>query len=651
MSKELEIQSLLTRIKKRNEEYRLGTPSIDDVQYDKLVDRLREIDPDNEWFSRPEPAPVSGKRKVMLPVPMKSLDKAKDMNGLTAWINTLGLRSQQRVVIMPKFDGLSMLYNEGTARAYTRGGAENEGQDCAAHAAVINAGDTPDDVCQFTYGEIVFSRESWNLNFAGKASPETGMPYRSPRNTAAGLMNRDTPDDALKHLSFYRYGTDIASLMEFSRFTELLDHLNSTHSQPPLYRECAVQSLSHEFLSELFLEWSLSYFIDGLVIYVNDLMIWNIVGRHQGSGNPKYAIAYKHPDFTATFETTVKGVTWNISKSGAFKPVVNMNTVDTGDCNMENPTGYNAAWIDKMKIAAGAKILVTRSGGVIPKILSTIEPASEEELLKARKQLMFCPHCGCQTEWNQNKIELCCVNPECPGRKFAETIFFFLTCGAENMGEETFRKLFSAGYDTIRKILDITVAELIKIEGIGLSAAQEITANNSKIKKGVGLVTLMHASNCFVNIGKAKAQNIIDNMSDDDVKRMCHNTPLSLEDNDLSLYSVTMQSFITGLPRFRKLVGATAIAIEPPMKTDARILHGKLKNMFICFSGFRNEALEAQIVQEGGQMTYSINSKTSVLIVKDRAKQTTKSVRAISKGVPIMLEEEFCDRFLREKKP
>ena len=48
------------------------------------------------------------------------------------------------------------------------------------------------------------------------------------------------------------------------------------------------------------------------------------------------------PDFTESFETTVKGIVWKVSKSGALKPVVNIEMVDTGDCNMENPTGYNA---------------------------------------------------------------------------------------------------------------------------------------------------------------------------------------------------------------------------------------------------------------------------------------------------------------------
>ena len=93
------------------------------------------------------------------------------------------------------------------------------------------------------------------------------------------------------------------------------------------------------------------YPIDGVVIYINDLAIWDKVGRHETTGNPLYAIAYKHPDFTSAFHTTVKSITWKVSKAGALKPVVNIETVDTGDCEMENPTGYNAAFIKTKQLA------------------------------------------------------------------------------------------------------------------------------------------------------------------------------------------------------------------------------------------------------------------------------------------------------------
>ena len=105
-----------------------------------------------------------------------------------------------------------------------------------------------------------------------------------------------------------------------------------------------------------------------------------------------------------------------------------------------------------------------------------------------------CPHCGSSTMWNENHIELCCTNPSCPGVQLAKIIFFYLTCGAENMGEETLSKIFNAGFTSIPAILNITFNDLIKIEGFGDSISNIILENNRKIMQGVDLATLMQAS-------------------------------------------------------------------------------------------------------------------------------------------------------------
>ena len=68
------IESLLSDIEMYNESYRKGDSKISDSEYDKLVDELRALDPDNDWFKHIEPSAVSSGRKVQLPVPMKSLN-------------------------------------------------------------------------------------------------------------------------------------------------------------------------------------------------------------------------------------------------------------------------------------------------------------------------------------------------------------------------------------------------------------------------------------------------------------------------------------------------------------------------------------------------------------------------------------------------
>ena len=256
------VERLATLIAKYNKSYRLGEPQISDTEYDKLVEELRRIDPDNEWFKRIEPAAVARNRKVKLPIPMKSLNKVKDIQSLKSWAGSIGLTATSTVIITPKFDGLSLLHDEQDGYAYSRGGAENEGQDCTTHynnaSSIVNA----QNKLRYTFGEFVFSNKSWTTNFAGKISPDTGDKYRSPRNTAAGLLNRDEPSDNLRYVDFFRYGTDEGSLNNFQTYEELYRYLCDTFKQPHLYQKVLVADLT-----------------SGLCLHLYQSLLWNVLRR------------------------------------------------------------------------------------------------------------------------------------------------------------------------------------------------------------------------------------------------------------------------------------------------------------------------------------------------------------------------------------
>lgn len=645
MNKTNQVNTLKARIKRLNDAYRAGKPEVSDAEYDAEVELLRKLDPDNDWFKHIEPAPVSNGRKVKLPIPMKSLNKAKTLGELKNWIKSLGLNPEQMLVVTPKFDGLSLLHDEQTSKAYSRGGAENEGQDCTTHYNAAGFYKCQNDELYYTFGEMVFNRNSWKNHFVGKISPETGDKYKSPRNTAAGLLNRDMPSDNLKYVDFFRYGTDENSLTMFNRYSQLVIYFCKKYKQPELYNLVRVKDLNEELLTSLFKEWSKQYYIDGLVIYINDLYLWEIIGRNQTSGNPLYAIAYKHPDFTDTFETYVKGITWKASKSGALKPVVNIETVDTGDCNMENPTGYNANWIAEMKIAEGARILVTRSGGVIPKILETLSPAPIENIEALWDELATCPHCGSKTEWNESHVELCCTNPDCNGKKLSEIVFFFLTCGAENVGEETYAKLFKAGYDSIESILNMKRVEIINIDTLGIAIADQIIANNEKIKSGVDLPTLIQASNCFVGIGKVKARKIInEELSEANREELYNLQPVNFVIERGQNVTATTWHFISRLQFFRAFV--KRIGVPPLRDVPTQQTNDRFWGVHVCFSGIRDNELENIIRQGGGVIANGVTKTTTCLVVKNKNGTSTKIAKATSLGIPIMEIDEFKRKYL-----
>lgn len=109
---------LINKIKHYNQVYRAGYPEISDAEYDLLIEQLRSIDPNNEWFLQIEPATVPNNRKRILPIPMKSLNKVKSVPELKKWLQSLGLVKNTELVCMPKFDGLSLLCNEVSGEAF-----------------------------------------------------------------------------------------------------------------------------------------------------------------------------------------------------------------------------------------------------------------------------------------------------------------------------------------------------------------------------------------------------------------------------------------------------------------------------------------------------------------------------------------------------
>lgn len=639
------IADLVKKIAKYNEEYRKGTPQISDAEYDKLIDELKEFDPGNKWFQHIEPAIVNKDRKVKLPIPMKSLNKVKSAADIKQWLSSMAIPETAKLVITPKFDGVSWLRDEISKKVYSRGGADNEGQDCSPHydLLALHKEDGASDL-HYTFGELVFDCKTWEQELAGRTSDSTGEKFKSPRNTVAGFINRDEPSELLRHTTFYRYGVSEQDLDNFQTYTQLFQTLCEKYHQHIYGTVVTVAELDEAKLAELFKEWRKDFYIDGLVIYLDDILLWKTIGRQQTTGNPLYAIAYKHPDFTDVFETTVKGIDWKISKAGALKPVVSIDAVDAGDCTMENPTGYNAKYIFENSIGSGARIAVTRSGGVIPKILNVMEEATAETMIKQRDSLLYCPDCGQPTKWNDSKVELICTNPECPGIRLAKVVHFYTTLEAEQIGEETILKMFKVGYNTLQRILDITFDELMLIDGFRESIANVILAANKKIRDGVDIIKLMHASDCFLGIGQVKAKSIVSNLSENDRFAFTHGYVFTEEGFDQTpqflALNKTMQSFLKGIVPFYDFVARNKLKILP-MEEPKKATGNKYAGMKICFTGVRDKELEAEIAAQGGEIVNSVSKNTTHLIVADINSSSSKAVKAKSLDIPIFTIETF----------
>lgn len=631
------MNELVEQITYYNNEYRNGNPVVSDAEYDALVDRLKSMNPDHEWFQKIEPVNVPEGRKEKLPHQMKSLDKVKNMNDLFKWLKKFGFGQMTEVVIMPKYDGCSLLCDEVDNKAWSRGGEENEGMSCHSHLSKMKTILSPESF-RLTMGEAIFSKKNWENHFAGKINPRSGQPYKSARNTVSGLLRQDIAPDEMQYVDFIRYGVD-GNSTDYTQFSDLLCDLSKIYNQPSIFCVKKIYQITELVLADLYRMWSNEYEIDGLVIYINDIMFWNTIGRHKTSGNPQWAIAYKG-NFEGVFETEVKGLFIRVSKDGSLKPTVEFSPIELPSATISEATGNNLRWIQDMEIAPGARILVKRSGEVIPKIESVIQPAPAERFQEMWDELATCPVCDEPTSWKESGVDMVCKNKDCLGIKHAKALHFFTTIGCFGVGPETLAYIVKGGFVEIEDIMSMSLSDMIGKCKLGPSVSSTMMGVINKIKEGVPAVVLMHASDCFEGIGQSKAMDILNSLSDEQLGRF----------NNLELLSVsgdgiTICNFNNGYLKFIEFISNTpSITMIPYIKPEEKQrVDGPLSECRVCFSGVRDKSLEADICSLGGAIATGVSKAVTHLIVKDTEASSSKITKAKSLGIKVCNIKDFID--------
>jgi NAD-dependent DNA ligase len=355
------IDRIVAKLEEANLAYRTGNAIMSDKDYDDMVDLLFSYDPENEFFSKIGLEVIDETRKSKLPIDMASMNKIKTIEDIQNWLRLKGISRNAEIVCTPKYDGLSLCHDEINTNTWTRGDGEF-GQKSDEHYKLIkNHLSLKSDPFSYTYGEVIMPKQV----FTDKYSLE----FANPRNLVAGLLNSKEVTDPLKDLQFIKYGAIPNEGFNFKTKSDILDMLNSGQEVKVNYHLFVTKDITEELLIELFRTWSTDYEIDGIILEVNDLALQESLGRETSSNNPCYARAFKHDSFEQRAEADVLGISWNISKNGLLKPVLHITPIKLDGVTVSNVTGNNAKFVKDMGLGIGAKVVVKRSGMVIPLIV------------------------------------------------------------------------------------------------------------------------------------------------------------------------------------------------------------------------------------------------------------------------------------------
>ena len=602
------INELKEKIVKANEAYRIGKPIMSDKDYDQLVEELELLSPNDDVLTKVGHVVADETRKSKLPIEMASMNKIKSMNDINDWCRLKNITSHNFVIITPKYDGLSLCVNETTSEAFTRGDG-TYGQKSNEHYSRIG-NHLSKTSFSFTYGEVMMSKKT----FLEKYSSD----FANPRNLVAGLLNSKEATDALKDCDYIKYGA-IQSRNMFQSKKQILDELNSNQSVKVPYHICRISDITEELLINLFHEYSVDYEIDGLIIEINDLNTQITLGRETSSNNPVWARAFKHPSFEQSAETEIIGISWNVSKQGYLKPTLHISPVKLDGVTVSNVTGNNARFVKDMGIGVGAKVIVKRSGMVIPIIADVIETVEFQM-----------PDVD-NIDWNENGVELVTLT-ETDDQKLKKNISFFEILESDNVSEGVITQLWDAGYKTISDILNLTTSDLEKIDRFGKRKAKIVHDSIQKSVTNVSLSKLQHATGIFKGLGSKKLLLLEDFVTKPTVDQI-----MSIE----GFAEISAKSYVDSYDEFFNFVKDLPITISE--KVEVVKTGNDLDGKQFVFTGVRRKDLEEVIVSRGGVIGGSVSKNTTYLVMKEKGSGSSKETKAISLGVTILTVEELED--------
>ena len=170
---------------------------------------------------------------------------------------------------------------------------------------------------------------------------------------------------------------------------------------------------------------ALPYEIDGVVFKADSTPWWRRLGAT--SKSPRWAIAAKPAARQA--ETVVERIDVHVGRTGAITPRALLRPVEVSGVTVSRATLHNADEIARLGLRIGDRVLVERSGDVIPKVVRVVAEGVDR---RPFRMPAACPVCASPVVREEGEVVARCVNVSCPAR-LKESILHFAQRTAMNV--------------------------------------------------------------------------------------------------------------------------------------------------------------------------------------------------------------------------
>ena len=491
--------------------YVLDEPTIADVEYDRLYDRLVAMEKASGVVLADSPTvrvggqPLSKFESVRHLGRLYSLDKCQSKEELRVWLEKLKTADGKLPTcsLEYKYDGLTinLTYENGElVRGATRGNGV-EGEDVTAQVKTIKSVPLKIDY----KGVLEVQGEGiMRLSELQKYNAKEGVtPLKNARNGVAGaIRNLDPKVTAERNLEVNVYNVNFID-KPFESGSDMIKFLRDNKFRVSgkfeLYDDIDDIIAGVDAIGES--RDSLDFLIDGAVIKVDDVATRERLGFTEKF--PRWAMAFKYPAQEAT--TIVKDVVWQVSRTGKLNPLAILEPVELAGVTVSRATLNNYSEILRKDIKIGSRVFVRRSNDVIPEIMGVAEhyPNSKEI-----DKPTVCPACGSPVEWQGAFVK--CTNYKNCVPAVVSALTHFVSKEAmniEGLSEKTIETLMEEG--VLRNFVDIYRLKAEDFEGI--EGFKETKINNILTaindSKNTTLARLIFALG-IANIGKKASKQL-----------------------------------------------------------------------------------------------------------------------------------------------
>ena len=660
-----EIRDLRELLKKYSESYYNENESlISDYEYDKLLEKLNELEKANpEYMDLFSPTMSVGAsvrenkfKKVEHEHPMLSLANSYNTGEIVDFIERIKKRISEKkelkYCLEVKLDGLSisLTYRQGKLiKAVTRGDGfvgEDVTENIMQIESVMKILPEPIDI--EIRGEVVLPLV--NFEKLNKERLEKGEEvFANPRNAASGTLRQlDSNIVRERGLDAYFYFLVEAEKLGLHSHSESIKYLESLGIKTTGIFEVLENSKEIENRIEY---WgkereNLPYETDGLVIKVDEIDLWEEIGYT--SKTPRWAIAYKFPAHQVS--TLLKGVTWQVGRTGKLTPVAELQEVELSGSKVKRASLHNINEIERKDIRIGDRVFIEKAAEIIPQVVKAIkeERVGTEKIIEEPSE---CPVCSHKLEREEGLVDIKCVNDECPAKIQGE-IEYFVSRDALNimgLGSKIVEKFIDLGY--IKTVVDIYNLknhrdDLEQIDKMGKKSIDNLL-NSIESSKSREYDKVIYSLG-IPFIGKVASKILAKNSKNiDKLMSMTFEELIQIEGiGEIAAKEIIefflkekSQKIISGLKEQGLKFELSESKIEESINSN---FSGKTFLFTGTLKHFTRDQIKEEIEKLGGKNLSAVSKNLDYLIVGEKAGSKLKKAQEIE-TIKILTEDEFID--------